>query len=811
MVDDRSRFALSDADNERIFRERIVPKLFADIEGRAENPTVVFLGGQPGAGKSSSLKQAEHELLQQGPTIVIEGDSYRPYHPQYAMLQVTEPLASAFYTGDDAGKWTSKAIAEAKERGLSVVLETTFRQPEVVAKTMAEFRDAGYEVDARALAVSERQSWQNVHTRFENMIAAGQQARFTLREAHDAAATGMVVTLGEIERQNLADRVSIYKFGGDKIYENKLVNGAWERAPEAANVVVQERQRPLTVEESARFHQGWQEVIEAMEHRRARPAELEKVKMQAVADQQWTATIAEGVGSDRRAIFDKKPDELKLFTELYEGTLRDQRSNLGLGNVAAHAEGRLLQTYGTLKLVEGARELGLVPEGTVFVGTRAQVQDKQTSQEYPAAHRLPCDLAVQQSDGSHQRLTDHLQQGLSKAWVDRNLIAPTDRVQRLVNVVDSQVEAAGMKTAFVTAANAVASGQLSAERAMSEIVKPGYARAVATVADRIQSGWSAIERDSQAVARLLDQHGQPFKAVNGLALTSKDVEVRAAAKSIMEQTLEVYARHSALSEENRRDMAQKIGAIVINERQEQQTRNYLVAPQKIPDLTEAEITARVAGSSQVEKARSQVEVKARLVYGDLNAGERLVQGVNRNPASAEAVGTRLRTDASQFGDLAGRAGGMLRSASPDRITAEAETLPLARAVEDYGRALQNERQKILDVHKQEQQRVARGIEEPSPQLRQALGAPEQERQQRLTSPGLADELRRFNQQMDARLSQADRAAIHQGNHAQLGKSLGVSQNRAHQLGQLHQQSTTAARTQQQAKQIVQAKGPVIQR
>ncbi|MDX3507637.1 zeta toxin family protein [Streptomyces caniscabiei] len=47
------RHRLSDAENRRLFRERIVPGLLAGRVGQ-ETPTAVFLAGRPGAGKSRS-------------------------------------------------------------------------------------------------------------------------------------------------------------------------------------------------------------------------------------------------------------------------------------------------------------------------------------------------------------------------------------------------------------------------------------------------------------------------------------------------------------------------------------------------------------------------------------------------------------------------------------------------------------------------------------------------------------------------------------------------------------------------------------
>ncbi|MGB9998462.1 zeta toxin family protein [Streptomyces pseudogriseolus] len=59
------RHRLPPEENERIFRERIVPDL---LHGRAsqETPTIVFLVSQPGAGKSRVTEMVAAQLNRHG-------------------------------------------------------------------------------------------------------------------------------------------------------------------------------------------------------------------------------------------------------------------------------------------------------------------------------------------------------------------------------------------------------------------------------------------------------------------------------------------------------------------------------------------------------------------------------------------------------------------------------------------------------------------------------------------------------------------------------------------------------------------------
>jgi len=281
--DDRLRYALPEATHERIFRGSIVPQLLPQSASAAE-PVAVILGGQPGAGKTALLNQATETLRSTGPTVVINGDELRPYHPAYSGLQRADPLNAARYTDHDSGKWVQKLIAEAQERRVNLVIESTMRRPEVFSTTSASLHASGYQVEAHVLAVSERLSWQGVHQRYEQMTAEGRAARFSTRDAHDAGASGMLDTLSRIESERSAERVMIATRDGRTLYDNRLVAGEWQRSPEASNIVQAERERARTPAELATIEKSWSDVINSMQARQASPVELQRVMDQARDD-----------------------------------------------------------------------------------------------------------------------------------------------------------------------------------------------------------------------------------------------------------------------------------------------------------------------------------------------------------------------------------------------------------------------------------------------------------------------------------------------------------------------------------------------
>ena len=276
VVRDPEQYRLPEAEHQRIFETRIRPVLFEEAE-RVERPVAVIFGGQPGAGKSAAIAVAALELNSRGGAVEIIGDDLRAFHPRYEQLLAVDDQTAAFYTDRDSARWVEKAIAHASENRYSVLVEGTYRNSDVVASTMQRFRGAGYDVDARALAVNERFSMQGIVERYETQRADRGSGRMTTPEAHRAAYEGMPSTIERVEREKLADRLTIYRRGGDVVYSNQLEDGKWKSPPFGRQALEQERSRPLTDDERSEFIKAADRIDALLEApgRQASPAALQ--------------------------------------------------------------------------------------------------------------------------------------------------------------------------------------------------------------------------------------------------------------------------------------------------------------------------------------------------------------------------------------------------------------------------------------------------------------------------------------------------------------------------------------------------------
>jgi hypothetical protein len=242
-------YLLSEAENERVFREEILPKWLKDAGSSlhpVEHPQMVIIGGQPGAGKSRTIGGVERELTHQGGALKISPDDFREYHPAFKKLNIANDRTSSSFTHGDAGIWAEKLEKYGREHKFNVILEGTLRTPENAAARLGEYKAAGYTTDVRVVATNERTSWQSVHSRYEGDKAKDMPARWVPKDGHDSAYSGVLDSVERIEARKLSDRVGIDDRNGKAIYRNELKNDQWEHAPAARDALAGERSKPLT-------------------------------------------------------------------------------------------------------------------------------------------------------------------------------------------------------------------------------------------------------------------------------------------------------------------------------------------------------------------------------------------------------------------------------------------------------------------------------------------------------------------------------------------------------------------------------------
>ena len=200
----------------RIFDDAITPWVQARLAQADPGPaTLVLVGAQPGAGKTRVVSRASQDT---GRAVPVVGDDLRRFHPDYVRLMREEPLRMPEVTALAAGAWARMSSDYLRERQASVDFETTFRQPDAVVATAKEFRDAGYRVEVRALAVPEAVSRLGVLSRYAEQVRDQGVGRWTPQAFHDVAAEQMPKSLERVIAEGHVDRVLVVDRAGRAVY-----------------------------------------------------------------------------------------------------------------------------------------------------------------------------------------------------------------------------------------------------------------------------------------------------------------------------------------------------------------------------------------------------------------------------------------------------------------------------------------------------------------------------------------------------------------------------------------------------------------
>lgn len=210
-------YALSQQELERIFNDQIRHDLFDGVHPQVR-PTSILIGGQPASGKSRAIDelQAKHG----GNDIVpILGDDLRAAHPGYEQMMATDPLSMPARTAQASGAWVEMALQAARDSKISVIVEGTFRRPEVTLGTAEAFATAGYDTHLVALAVPGVLSRLSAMNRYVAADMKGEAARWSDLAAHEAGYHGAALTLSEAARSPHVARVTVVARDGETLFD----------------------------------------------------------------------------------------------------------------------------------------------------------------------------------------------------------------------------------------------------------------------------------------------------------------------------------------------------------------------------------------------------------------------------------------------------------------------------------------------------------------------------------------------------------------------------------------------------------------
>ena len=248
-------------DWDAIYKTRILPDLGAR-RGGIPSPRLVFVCGQPGSGKSTTIS---HLLVQLGPdqTQLISADRMADHLPEIFADDAdpaAKPLAELFDTRAHKA-YVDALFNHAANLRAHVIWERPF--PGLALSLGLAARAYGYRTECVVLAVPAEESWLSVLTRetgrakTENRVPARVRWDRLLASCNDWPAF-----LAKAEDQHAFDEVRVVNRDAEVLFENRLVPNAdpphWENTPFAFESLMVERLQPRSPAQIDALLATWQ-------------------------------------------------------------------------------------------------------------------------------------------------------------------------------------------------------------------------------------------------------------------------------------------------------------------------------------------------------------------------------------------------------------------------------------------------------------------------------------------------------------------------------------------------------------------------
>ena len=231
-----------------------IKKQEIDIATSSSSPTCIFLGGQPGSGKTKLIDCIKKDYPQKN-FAIIDADNYRKFHPDKDAF-LKDPATATLKTCEFANELEFALLKYSLEKQKDIIHVSTLRATELMLKIMHHMvLPYHYTIQIYALSVPLIESTLCSEERYEEqLLNTNDIPRFTNFNFIQSADEGFLKTIRLLEKDNQIDNICIYQRGKTpsslpkQIYSNNK-NKSYSSASEAILVNRQLQEKQLSSEE----------------------------------------------------------------------------------------------------------------------------------------------------------------------------------------------------------------------------------------------------------------------------------------------------------------------------------------------------------------------------------------------------------------------------------------------------------------------------------------------------------------------------------------------------------------------------------
>lgn len=228
-----------------------------------QNHCVIFLGGQPGTGKSSFVDQNDAFSTY----IKINGDEYRKYHPHFKEIVSYDLDNMANRTQEFVNACIERLINELSDAGYNFVIEGTLRSPEVTISTCRTLKEKGYETDLFIVAVDAVVSWNSTINRAELLKELKETPRLVPIDKYNYIVNNLTKSVQAIDNAGCFDRIHVINRDNRALYPDNTGRSASAVLDEQLNL---EKWNKLYPEIADKFMDTKIDILQTQRRRKGR-------------------------------------------------------------------------------------------------------------------------------------------------------------------------------------------------------------------------------------------------------------------------------------------------------------------------------------------------------------------------------------------------------------------------------------------------------------------------------------------------------------------------------------------------------------
>lgn len=215
---------------EYLFNEKQYQEAFFDVLNEVtknvaikRNHAVLFLGAQPGAGKStfSNMDSSFADYIK------INGDEYRKNHPFYKEIMLYERENMAELTQPFVNRVVEHLIEELSKEGYNLIIEGTLRDPNVPISTCNILKGKGYTTELYVIGCDACESWESTINRAKLMAEIEHSPRLVPIEKYNVIVNNLIDSLRTIENADCMDKIVLLS------RDSRIL---WKRVNENSNI-----------------------------------------------------------------------------------------------------------------------------------------------------------------------------------------------------------------------------------------------------------------------------------------------------------------------------------------------------------------------------------------------------------------------------------------------------------------------------------------------------------------------------------------------------------------------------------------------